>query len=307
LQLGYLPRVEILHTSESERGQIYLPAVNWLLLAAIIGLVLGFQSSSKLAAAYGIAVISTMLMTTLLMCFIALRVWQWSLLKTAIMMGFFLTVDLVFFSAATLKIVEGGWFPIGVGVVIYTIMSTWRQGRTVLYKKLYPQARSLEEFLVAVSKSPPARVPGTAVYMAAPGEGVPHALVHNLRHNQVLHERVIILTILVEDVPRVDRGDRYALQSLDQNFYTLTARFGFMQFPDVPKVLEECRPLGLKYKMNETSFFVSRLRVMPTEAPGMALWRERLFAAMLRNAAHATDFFRIPSNRVMELDLRLEI
>jgi len=307
LQLGYLPRVEIVHTSTSERGQIYLPAVNWTLLAAIIGLILGFQSSSDLAAAYGIAVISTMLMGTLLMFFVARHHWHWNLLKTVILMSFFLTVDLVFFSASMLKIVEGGWFPLGVGVVVYTLMSTWRKGRTLLYKKLYPQARSLAEFLAAISKGLPSRVLGTAVYMAAPGEGIPNALIHNLRHNKVLHEQVIILTILVEDVPRVDPGDRYSLQSLDHNFYTLTARFGFMEFPDVPQLLDECRSLGLELKMEETSFFLSRLRVIPTGQPGMALWRERLFAVMLRNAAHATDFFRIPTHRVMELDLRLEI
>jgi KUP system potassium uptake protein len=193
------------------------------------------------------------------------------------------------------------------GVVVYTLMSTWRKGRTLLYKKLYPQARSLAEFLAAISKGLPLRVLGTAVYMAAPGEGVPNALIHNLRHNKVLHEQVIILTILVEDVPRVDPGDRYSLQSLNHNFYTLTARFGFMEFPDVPQLLDECRSLGLELKMEETSFFLSRLRVIPTGQPGMALWRERLFAVMLRNAAHATDFFRIPTHRVMELDLRLEI
>jgi KUP system potassium uptake protein len=281
--------------------------VNRTLLAAIIGLVLGFQSSSDLAAAYGIAVISTMLMTTLLLFFVARRVWQWNLLKTMILISFFFMVDLVFFSASTLKIAQGGWVPLGVGVVVYTVMSTWRKGRTILYKRLYPRARSLEEFLVAISKGSPQRVPGTAVYMAAPGEGVPNALVHNLRHNKVLHERVIILTILVEDVPRVDPGDRYSLQSLEHNFCLLTARFGFMEFPDVPQLLDECRPLGLELKMEETTFFLSRLLVIPTEQPGMALWRERLFAVMLRNAAHATDFFRIPTHRVMELDLKLEI
>ncbi|MGH8538638.1 MAG: potassium transporter Kup, partial [Gammaproteobacteria bacterium] len=307
LQLGYLPRVEIAHTSASERGQIYLPAVNWTLLAAIIGLVLGFQSSSNLAAAYGIAVISTMLMDTLLLFFVARNVWQWNRLKTILLISFFLLVDLLFFSASTLKIVEGGWFPLGVGVVVYTVMSTWRRGRALLYKTLYPQARSHETLLAGFSKDSPPRVPGTAVYMAARGEGVPHALVHNLRHNQVLHERVIILTILVEDVPRVDSDDRYALQSLEHNFYLLTARFGFMEFPDVPKLLDECRPFGLQCEINETSFFLSRLRIIPTGKPGMALWRERLFAAMLRNAAHATDFFRIPTHRVMELDLRVEI
>ncbi|MFH0340593.1 MAG: potassium transporter Kup [Chromatiales bacterium] len=307
LQLGYLPRVEIAHTSEAERGQIYLPAVNWTLLAAIIGLVLGFQSSSNLAAAYGIAVISTMLMDTLLLFFVAHRHWQWDRLKTILLISFFLLVDLLFFSASTLKIAKGGWFPLGVGVVVYTVMSTWRAGRTILFKTLYPKARLLEEFLAGFSKASPPRVPGTAVYMTAPGEGVPHALVYNLRHNQVLHERVILLTILVEDVPRIDRDDRYALQSLEHNFYLLTARFGFMEFPDVPKLLDECRPFGLKCEINETSFFLSRLRVIPTGKPGMALWRERLFAMMLRNAAHATDFFRIPTHRVMELDLRLEI
>ncbi|MBC8012719.1 MAG: potassium transporter Kup [Methyloceanibacter sp.] len=306
-QLGYLPRLEIIHTSESERGQIYLPAVNWMLLGAIVGLVLWFQSSSKLAAAYGIAVISMMLIDTLLLFFVARGHWQWHLSKTILVISFFLVVDLLFFGASSLKIVEGGWVPLGVGVVVYTVMSTWGAGRTILFKTLYPKTRPLQEFIAGFSETSPLRVPGTAVYLAAPGEGVPHALVHNLRHNQVLHERVIVLTILVEDVPRIDRDDRYALEDLAHNFYLLTARFGFMEFPDVPKVLDECQPFGLKCEISETSFFLSRLRVIPTGKLGMALWRERLFAVMLKNAAHATDFFRIPSSRVMELDLRLEI
>ncbi len=307
LQLGYLPRLEISHTSEAERGQIYLPAVNWMLLGAIVALVLWFQSSSKLAAAYGIAVISTMLIDTLLLFFVARYHWQWHVSKVAIVIGFFLAVDLLFFSAASLKILEGGWVPLLVGAVVYNVMSIWRRGRTILFKTLYPKPPSLTEFIGGLSESLPLRVPGTAVYLAAPGEGVPHALIHNLRHNQVLHERVILLTILVEDVPRIDRGDRYTAEELPLGFHVLTARFGFMELPDVPNILDECRSLGLSFEINKTSFFVSRLRVIPAEKPGMAMWRERLFAAMLRNAAHATDFFRIPNRQVVELELRVEI
>jgi KUP system potassium uptake protein len=307
LQIGCLPRVEITHTSESERGQIYVPAVNWWLLVAVVGVVLAFRSSSRLAAAYGIAVTGTMLTTTLLMYFVARYVWRWSEGKALGMAGGFLIVDLAFFAANTPKIAKGAWFPLIVGATVYTVMTTWRHGRSILYRKLYPQARPLEAFLNAMTANPPLRVPGTAVYMAAPSEGAPHALVQNLRHNKVLHERVVILTILIEDIPRVNGADRYDLHTLAQGFHVLSARFGFMEFPDIPALLLECRALGLGVDLVETSFFLSRLRVIPTEAPGMALWREHLFAALLRNAAHAPDFFRIPTDRVMELDIRVEI
>lgn len=308
LQLGYLPRVEIVHTSASERGQIYLPGVNGALLIAIIALVLTFQSSSSLAAAYGIAVTGTMLMTTVLLYFVARRFWGWSIGKALFVTGVLIIIDAVFLGANSLKIVDGGWFPLAIGIIVYTVMSTWRKGRILLYKKLYPLRLTLEQLQLSLSQHPPQRVPGTAVYMAAPKEGIPHALMQNLKHTKVMHEQVIILTILVEDVPRAERARRYELQQLDRNFYHLTAHFGFMEFPDVPKLLEECKILGLDYQLSEISFFLSRLRVIPTEAPSiMAFWREKLFALMLRNTAHATDFFRIPSNQVMELDVRLEI
>jgi len=306
-QLGYLPRMEVVHTSAAERGQIYLPGVNWLLLLAIIGLVLGFRSSSRLASAYGIAVTGTMLMTTVLLSVVARRYWQWNIVYTVLLVGVFLIIDGLFFGANLLKVVEGGWIPLAVGIGVYTVMATWRKGREILRKKLYRQRCFLEDFLATAAKNIPQRVPGTAVFLAPPDENVPHALLDNIKHNKILHARVIVLSILVTDRPRVARKERYTLRPLDQGFYQITAQYGFMEMPDVPKLLSQCRPLGLEVDLSDTSFFLSRLRVIPTRNPGMAFWRQRLFAVMLKNAAHATDFYRIPNSRVMELDRRLEI
>ena len=309
LQLGFLPRVAINHTSESERGQIYLPAINWALLIAVTGLVLAFRSSSALASAYGIAVTGTMLVDTILLYFVARHVWRWNVANTGALISAFLLVDLAFFTANTPKIVEGAWFPLLVGLLVYTVMSTWRRGRAILFKKLrYRNSLTVDEFLKSIAIEPPSRVPGTAVFLAAPGEGAPHALLHNLKFNKILHERVIILTILIEEIPRVAWENRYHLIKLELNFCHLTAHFGFMEFPDVPKIFEECQTLGLDYNPMETSFFLSRVRVLPRkEEPNMALWREKLFAVMLKNATLATDFFRVPTNQVMEFDLRVEI
>jgi len=306
-QLGYLPRMEVVHTSAAERGQIYLPGVNWLLLLAIIGLVLGFRSSSKLASAYGIAVTGTMLMTTMLLSVVARRHWQWNIVYTALLVGVFLIVDGLFFSATLLKVIKGGWIPLAVGIGVYTAMATWRKGGEILRKKLERQRRSLEDFVTTTANNIPQRVPGTAVFLASPGDKMPHALMDNVRHNKILHERVIVLSILVTDRPRVARKDRCTVRPLDHGFYQISAQYGFMEIPDVPKLLNECRPLGLQVDLNDTTFFLSRLRVIPTRTPGMVFWRERLFALMLKNAAHATDFYRIPNSRVMELGLRLEI
>jgi KUP system potassium uptake protein len=307
LQLGYLPRSDVRHTSESERGQIYLPAVNWLLLLGVVWLVVTFRSSSNLAAAYGIAVTGTMLMTTVLMFFVCRYAWGWSTLRSLSLCGGLIIVDGLLFAANTPKLPEGGWFPIVVGGAMFTIMATWRRGRAMLYRKLQPMRIQIDEFLTSIAIEEPPRVEGTAVFMAAPGEGVPHALMHNLKHNKILHERVVILTILVGDVPRIPRQERYELKACSHGFYHLTVRVGFMEFPDVPRMLNECKDLKPPCRLMETSFFLSRLRVIATEEPGMALWRERLFAAMVRNAAHATDFFRIPPNRVLEFDLRVHI
>ena len=307
LQLGFIPRVEVVHTSAEERGQIYVPWINWFLCLAIIGLVVGFQNSSNMAAAYGIAVTGTMLTTTILLFFVLRDTFHWSSLAAGLLTAAFVVVDGVFFSANTLKIVEGGWFPLLVALVLFTIMSTWRHGRLLLYRHLYPEVIPLEDFCHSLTIDPPVRVEGTAVFLTAQADGVPHALLHNLKHNKVLHDRVVILHIVTENTPRVPDEQRAEIRPLGANFYRLTARFGFMEIPDVPALLTSCKRLGFEWEEMETSFFLNRQRVIPSSAKGMALWRERLYAAMVRNAANATDFFRIPPNRVIELGSRVEI
>lgn len=306
-QLGYLPRMEVVHTSAAARGQIYLPGINWLLLLAIIGLVLGFGSSSRLASAYGIAVTGTMLITTMLLFVAARRYWQWNIVYVVLLAGGFLIIDGLLFSSALLKVADGGWIPLAIGTGMFTVMTTWRKGREIIQKKLEPQQRSLENFVSMEAEKISYRVPGTAVFLAPPGDIMPHALIDNIQHNKILHDRVIVLSIQGTNSPRAEHKKRFTLRPLGHDFYQITAQYGFMEIPDIPKLLDECRPLGLEINLSETSFFLSRLRVIPTRDPGMAFWRERLFAVMLRNSAHAADFYRIPNDYVMELDRRLEI
>lgn len=308
VQLGYLPRVRVLHTSETEHGQIYIPVLNWILLISIIILVLGFGSSSRLASAYGIAVTGTMLMTTLLFLVVARNAWQWSYAYLIPLIGMFLLVDTSFLGACLLKLLDGGWLPLAIGLMAYILMSTWYKGRVILYQRLFPKV-SLEQFLAETVPRFHHRVKGTSVFLAAPKEGIPNALLKNLKHNKVLHEKIIILTIAVTKRPRENHRKRYVGQVLGNEFYLIRANFGFMEMPDVPRILEDCRARGLlHFDREDTSYFVSRLRPIPTlRRHGMALWREKLFAAMRRNAAHAPDFFRIPPSQVIELDMQLEI
>ena len=306
--LGYLPRVRIRHTSETERGQIYLPGVNSLLLLAIIVLVLSFGSSSKLASAYGIAVTGTMLMTTVLFYVVARHAWQWKLIGVIPLVLLFLVIDGSFLGANLMKFLEGGWLPVLLGAAVFTLMSTWLKGRTIIYKRLYPRKGKLADFLARTLEKITHRVAGTAVYLAAPGEGVPNGLLQNVRHNKVLHETVIILSIAMTDRPREAVHDRYQVETLAPGIFLLTSRFGFMELPDIPRVLAVCgkRQL-LEYDARDVTYFVSRLKPVPTKRPGMALWREKLFVFMLRNAAQAPDLFRIPSDQVVELHMTLEI
>jgi KUP system potassium uptake protein len=305
IQLGYCPRLMIEHTSEREIGQVYLPWVNWGLYVAVVGLVLGFGSSSNLAAAYGIAVTGTMIVTTLLAYFVVRRIWGWSRISAGLVIGAFLLIDLSFFAANAVKVLEGGWFPLVVGVAIYTLLSTWKRGREVLFERLRPGAIALEPFIASLIAHPPLRVPGTAVFLTATREGVPHALLHNLSHNKVLHERVILLTVRAEDIPHVPDSERTDIEPLGHEFYRVTVYYGFKDEPDLPRALELTK--GLDFSLMETSFFLSRQTLVPTQAQGMALWREKLFAAMSRNAASATAFFKIPTNRVVELGTRIEL
>ena len=307
MQLGYSPRMEILHTSEREIGQVYLPGINWGLLAAIIALVLGFQSSTNLAAAYGIAVTGTMVITTILAFFVVRTLWHWNLAVSLLALGALLVVDLSFFGANTLKIMQGGWFPLVMGLSIFTIMSTWKRGREILFNRMKTQAIDLKPFLSDMASYPPLRVPGTAVFLNANPEAVPHAMLHNLAHNKVLHERVVFLTVMFEDVPHVPDIDYAETENLGNNFYRVFLRYGFKDEPDVPQALSQCSSFGLEFNMLETSFFLSRETIIPTQFPGMALWREKIFASMARNASSATAFFRIPTNRVVELGTQIEI
>ncbi len=309
VQLGFLPRMSIVHTSAREIGQVYIPAINWLLCAVVIAAVIGFGSSSRLAGAYGVAVTATMLVDTLLTFFVIRFGWGYPLWLCIFSTGFFAVVDVTFFSATLLKVHDGGWFPLAIGAVMFTLLATWRRGREILFDRLRASAVPLGPFLDSLFKDPPQRVPGTAVFLTATPEATPHALLHNLNHNKVLHERVVFLTVEVRDVPWVAFTDRVKCERLGHGCWRVRVRFGFMNRPDVTRALELCGALGLDFDLMQTSFFLSREKVVPVagNANGMALWRERMFAAMTRNAGNITDFFNIPTNRVIELGTRVEI
>ena len=307
IQLGYCPRLMIEHTSEREIGQVYLPWINWGLYIAVIVLVLGFGSSSNLAGAYGIAVTGTMAIDSILIFVVMRNLWHWPTPVCAAISAFFLSIDLCYFSANLAKLFVGGWFPVVVGIFVYTLLSTWKRGREVLFERLRPGAIALEPFIASITAHPPLRVPGTAVFLTATREGVPHALLHNLSHNKVLHERVVLLTVRAEDIPHVPDSQRVEVEPLGHEFYRVTVHYGFKDEPDLPRALELAKGHGMDFSLMETSFFLSRQTLVPTQAQGMALWREKLFAAMSRNAASATAFFKIPTNRVVELGTRIEL
>jgi KUP system potassium uptake protein len=307
IQLGYCPRLEVTHTSESEIGQIYMPWINWVLLAAVIGLVLGFESSSNLAGAYGIAVTGTMAIDTVLAFVLMRRLWHWPRWIAVSLLLIFLTIDLSFFSANAIKLFQGGWFAIVVAIVLFTLLVTWKRGRLLLMERMSPGAIPIEPFIQSITAHPPTRVPGTSVFLTAASEGVPHALLHNLNHNKVLHERIVLLTVSTIDIPHVTDEERIEMQPLGSDFYRAVVRYGFKDDPNVPRALGLASAQGFKFDMMETSFFVSRQTLIPTVGPGMALWREKLFALMSRNASSATTFFKIPANRVVELGTRIEL
>ena len=307
MQLGYSPRMDVEHTSEQAIGQIYIPQVNWGLYVVVIGLVVSFQSSTNLAAAYGISVTGTMVITSCLAYTIVRHKWRWARLPTLALIVPFLIVDIAFFSANTVKIADGGWFPLALGVLLFTLMATWKRGREIVAERLQEGTIPLASFFSRQSSSKTTRVQGTAVFMTANNQQVPYALLHNLKHNKVLHERVILLTVSTENVPYVSERDRLVLQPLDQNFFRIQVRYGFAQDPNVPAVLQRCKELGLPISMMDTSFFLSRETLISTIRPGMARWRERLFISMAKNAVSATDFFKIPANRVVELGTQIEL
>jgi KUP system potassium uptake protein len=301
IQLGYTPRLEIQHTSELEMGQIYLPAINWLLLVSIIALVVEFGSSSNLAAAYGIAVTGTMLITNVLAIAVATRLWGWSPLRAVLGALPFICIDLGFFLANSVKIPDGGWFPLLFGLTIFILLTTWKRGRELLSERLASGAMQLRPFIASIAGGEVGRVPGTAVFMTQDVEAVPHAMLHSLKHYKALHERVIVLSVKVLDVPYNAEANRIELHRLENNFFQVIVRYGFKDEPDIPAALALCREAGLAVEMMDTSFFLGREILIPKLNSDMAFWRELVFVTMFRNSGSATAFFKIPSNRVIEL------
>lgn len=307
VQLGYAPRMAIAHTSSAERGQIYIPLVNWALMAACIGLVIGFGSSDNLAAAYGIAVVLTMVITTCLFFFAARRLWGWSSIATGVLCAIFLAAEGAFLGANIVKIQHGGWFPLVVGALGFTLMSTWKTGRARLRTRLSSSILPINDFLSSITDGSPVRVKGTAVFLAGNPEGTPLALIHNLKHNKTLHERVILLTMLIEEVPYVEKERRVEVTDLGKSFYRVIARYGFMENPQVPEILALCKSHGVNIREMEATFFLSRETIIASKRPGLARWRKHLFSLMARNAQPATVYYRLPVNRVVELGMQIEI
>ena len=305
VQMGFLPRMLIVHTSGKSEGQIYVPFTNWTLYLAVVALVIGFKSSSNLAAAYGIAVTGTMLIDTILVAFVMILMWRWHWSVVAVVAGSLLMVDLAFFSANALKIPEGGWFPIAMGLISFTVLTTWRLGRRLVGEEMAKQSIPMDAFLDSIGDVH--RVDGTAVFMTSSKEGVPAALLHNLKHNQVLHERVVLVTVQTSDTPYVNELDRMYLHKMRKGFVRLVIRYGFMEDPDIPRALEHCNRFGESFEMMETTFYLSRETIVPTLKRNISPLRARLFALMSKNATSATEFFKIPTNRVVELGTQLTI
>jgi KUP system potassium uptake protein len=307
IQLGYLPRMEIRHTSVREAGQVYIPAVNWSLFGAIVVAVGLFRNSTNLASAYGIAVTTDMLITTVLTFFVIRFAWKLPLALCIGATGLFFVVDLMFFASNALKLVDGGWFPVLIGLVMFTVMMTWKQGRAILNEKLKADAIDLKSFLEAVFVSPPNRVQGTAVFLTAEPGTVPNALLHNLKHNKVLHEHNLFVTVRSHEVPWIGLGKRLEIEPLGHSCWQVVIHYGFKNDPDVPRALENMRGRGCEIEQMTTSYFLSRDVVVPTIGGGMAPWREKLFAQMHHNASAAADFLKLPNNSVVELGSKIEI
>ena len=307
MQLGLAPRLDVEHTSAHEIGQIYVPQVNWALMFATVFIVIGFGSSSNLAAAYGIAVTLTMVITVLLLYVVMTERWKWPKPAAVSVMATFLVIDLAFFGANALKVFQGGWVTLAVAAAIFTLMTTWSTGRRLVAERLTARAIPLEEFMATVAAIQPVRVPGTAVFMTAQPTGTPPALAHNLRYNKVLHDHVVVLTVATSQVPHVPVEDRISVQPLGHSMFNVRVQYGFMEDPNVPEALLQAREQGLHIDLDDTTYFLGRETIIVTRNKGMAVWREKLFVLMARNAVRATAFFRLPPERVVELGVQVEM
>ncbi|MBP8172900.1 MAG: low affinity potassium transporter Kup [Aeromonadaceae bacterium] len=307
VRLGYLPGMTIKHTSESEAGQIYLPFINWMLFVAVLVVVMAFRESSNLAAAYGIAVTGTMVITTILVCTVARYNWDWPQFLVRITLIALLIIDVPFFAANALKLLAGGWLPLALGCIMFTVMATWKWERFLLFRQISRMSMPLEAFIVSLAKDNPARVPGTAIYMARTQQGVPHALLHNLKHNKVLHERVVIMTFRTQDIPYVEPDQHVEIERLSDTFWRISATYGFHETPDVEEVFRRCAQKGMMFNLMSTSFFLSRETLIPTRRSFLTRMRAGLFILLSKNALRANDFFHIPANRVVELGVQVEV
>jgi KUP system potassium uptake protein len=307
VQLGYSPRLQIDHTSSREIGQIYVPAVNWGLMLLTCALVIAFGSSSNIAGAYGVALSTLMVMTTFMFYVMSREVWRWTFTKAALVAALFLAMDIPFLAANALKIRHGGWVPLAIAVALYLMMTTWKRGREILSKRMLEKTVPLKLLLADLAAEPPIRVPGTAVFMYGSAEGTPPALIHNLAHNKVLHEKVVFLTVTTEDVPHVPPAQRVTVRRIGKGFHSVIARYGFTEDPDIREVLAACKKEQLDIPIEGTTFFLGRETVIASERPGMSLWREHVFAFMTRNALRATAFFKIPPNQVFEVGAQVEL
>jgi len=307
VQLGFFPRVTIVHTSKHTEGQIYVPEINWLLAVACVGLVLGFKSSSALGAAYGIAVTGTMAITSVTYGVVAHGRWGWPLWRVVPLTGAFLAIDLAYFGACAAKVADGGWFPLLLGAGIYTVMTTWNTGRRYLAARMAEAMFPLDAFLADLATRKSLRVSGTAVFMTANPDGVPPVLLHHFKHNKSLHEHVVLLRVAALHVPAVAPDDRLSVEVLEQGFFRVTLSFGFMEDPSVPEALKDCARFGLKIEPNSTSYFLGRETVLPTGTSRMWRWRKALFAFISRNAVPATAYFGLPPGRVVELGMQIDL
>ncbi len=307
VQMGFLPRLQIVHTSRREIGQIYIPFINWAMMVGVLWLVFSFKTSSDLAAAYGIAVTGTMVITTIIAIVVARGIWGWSSFKAFSIFGFFLLIELIFFGFNITKVAEGGWVPLLLGAVIYLLMSTWAKGRKILAARLKSRSISMMDFIERLENNPPRKVEGSAIYMTGDTWGVPVPLLHNLKHNKVMHSQIAILTIKTLEVPMVPKKDRIQIEVLAPQFFRIIANYGFMEIPKIKHILEACRERGIPFPIQETTFVLGRETILPSGDVTLSLWREKLFAFMARNAERPTSFFKIPPNQVIEVGIQVEI